>query len=278
MPGLHPPGCVRDDSITMNRDMADKVEGRVAEAAVTALSERSFVTAVDVFVRIGWLAPVRVDEWRQGRIEYLECGMQVNPAKITTAMTYLRRWARGRGLVASETTYVSRTRDRRPLRFSASGDPEVERNYRTQWVSPALSEAERRRLAERESRPPNLVVISPLKGFTCASCSSDSGDLLVMEDAGPLCLTCARMDHLVFLPSGDAALTRRAKKASTLSAVVVRFSRTRKRYERQGILVEEVALNQAEQECLACRREGSHPTPRTRRAASGPTEPTLRAG
>jgi hypothetical protein len=59
------------------------------------------------------------------------------------------------------------------------------------------------------------------------------------------------MDHLVYLPSGDAALTRRAKKASGLSAVVVRFSRTRRRYERQGILVEEAALDQAERECLA---------------------------
>lgn len=38
---------------------------------------------------------------------------------------------------------------------------------------------------------------------------------------------------------------------SPLSAVVVRFSRARKRYERQGILVSEVALEQAEAGCLA---------------------------
>ena len=76
-------------------------------------------------------------------------------------------------------------------------------------------------------------------------------NLLIMDDMGPLCLTCADMDHLAFLPSGDAALTRRAKKASHLSAVVVRWSRARKRYERQGLLVEEAALEQAEQECLA---------------------------
>jgi hypothetical protein len=62
---------------------------------------------------------------------------------------------------------------------------------------------------------------------------------------------CADLDHLVFLPAGDAALTRRAKKASRLSAVVLRWSRSRKRYERQGLLVEEVALERAEQECLA---------------------------
>lgn len=66
-----------------------------------------------------------------------------------------------------------------------------------------------------------------------------------------MCLACAELDHLVFLPSGDAALTRRARRNSGLSAVVVRFSRSRGRYERQGVLVEQPALEQAEAECLA---------------------------
>ena len=65
------------------------------------------------------------------------------------------------------------------------------------------------------------------------------------------CLACADLDHLLFLPSGDAALTRRARKYSTLSALVLKWSRARKRYERQGLLVEEPALVQAEADCLA---------------------------
>ena len=57
-------------------------------------------------------------------------------------------------------------------------------------------------------------------------------------------------------PSGVPAVgrcrtDRRAKKASGLSAVVVRWARARKRYERQGILVEEDALATAEEHCLA---------------------------
>lgn len=49
------------------------------------------------------------------------------------------------------------------------------------------------------------------------------------------CACAARiMDHPTFLPSGDAALTRRAKRGSGMSAVVVRFSWARRRYERQG--------------------------------------------
>lgn len=77
------------------------------------------------------------------------------------------------------------------------------------------------------------------------------GGLLKMEDGGPLCLACADLDHLVYLPRGDAALTRRARKHSRLCAVVVRFSRARRRYERQGLLVEDGALVRAEQECLS---------------------------
>ncbi|HUD37579.1 MAG TPA: DUF2293 domain-containing protein [Streptosporangiaceae bacterium] len=104
--------------------------------------------------------------------------------------------------------------------------------------------------------PPNgrdsgLVVIRAIKDWSCAECGDEDRALLRMDDAGPLCLACADLDHLVFLPSGDAALTRRATKASGLSAVVVRWSRNRKRYERQGILVEEPALAQAEQECMS---------------------------
>src|SRR5207237_1936237 len=101
------------------------------------------------------------------------------------------------------------------------------------------------RLSERQGRAPDLVVISPLTDWTCSKCSG-TGDFLLMDDTGPLCGHCAKLDHLVYLPAGDAALSRRAKQASGLSAIVMRFSRSRKRYERQGILVEESALKQVE--------------------------------
>jgi len=72
-----------------------------------------------------------------------------------------------------------------------------------------------------------------------------------MEKGQPLCMTCADLDHLVYLPRGDTALTRRARKRSSLSVVVVKFSRARERYERQGVLVEEAALDKAQEECLS---------------------------
>src|SRR5262249_55467089 len=103
---------------------------------------------------------------------------------------------------------------------------------------------------ERQSRPPELVVIQPVNEWACTSCSG-TGDLLIMEGDGPLCLSCAGMDHLVLLPAGNATLSRRARKASQLSAVVVRWSRTRKRYERGGVPAEKAALEQAEEAARA---------------------------
>ncbi len=73
-------------------------------------------------------------------------------------------------------------------------------------------------------------------------------DLLIVEEPGPSCLACAGLGALVFLPAGDARRSRRAKARSNVHAVVVRFSRTRKRYERQALLVQPAALHDAEHE------------------------------
>ena len=104
---------------------------------------------------------------------------------------------------------------------------------------------------QQSSAAKDLVVFDIVRESKCADCGKGllRGDFLFLENERPLCLTCADLDHLAYLPRGDTALTRRARKRSTLSAVVVRFSRARKRYERQGVLVEESALEQAEAEC-----------------------------
>ncbi len=88
----------------------------------------------------------------------------------------------------------------------------------------------------------------------CGECGENLGHkawITLDRDKGALCLACAELEHLVFLPAGDAALTRRSRKHSILSAVVLKWSKARKRYERQGLLIEEKALDQAEEECLA---------------------------
>src|SRR6267378_2025339 len=104
-----------------------------------------------------------------------------------------------------------------------------------------------------ETADPIKVFISNRES-KCDDCGEELGRkawITLERDKGALCLSCADLDELVFLPTGDAALTRRARKHSALSAVVLKFSRARRRYERQGLLVEESALELAEAECLA---------------------------
>ncbi|MEV4465198.1 DUF2293 domain-containing protein [Micromonospora echinofusca] len=226
-----------------------KLERRVIAAAQTALIRHRHVSPLALFGALGWLPGDVVDRWRQGRIPELERGAAVPPSRLLEALEILGRWARGEGLHPGEVDYVGATRDRRPLRFTAAGDLEVERVYRTHWASAALSESARERLVRRQSAAPDLVVYSALTDWTCADCG-DTGDLFVSDDGRTLCLTCADLDHLVFLPAGDAALTRRAKKSSTLSAVVLRFNRPRRRYDRLGLLVEPAGLDSAERQCL----------------------------
>jgi hypothetical protein len=241
--------AIPQDRITV---ASQDIRRRVREVAERTLAEQRAVRPVDVLLGLGWLAPSQLDRWRQGRVPCLEQVTQASLSNISTAMTEFGRWARERGLRPSETGYVARTRDRRPLQFSVGGESDIERAYRTHWISAELSGRASERLAERHNRPPDLLVILAIKPWTCAGCGRgfDAGECLMMEDPGPHCLDCVDLGHLDFLPAGDAALTRRAKKGSRLSAAVVRWSRSRKRYERQGILVEQEALERAEAECL----------------------------
>ena len=100
----------------------------------------------------------------------------------------------------------------------------------------------------------DLKVFISGRDSTCDECGEYLGIrawITLNREKGGLCLSCGDLDQLEFLPAGDAALTRRSKKYSNLWAVVLKWSKARKRYERQGLLVEEKALQQAEQECLA---------------------------
>ncbi len=80
-----------------------------------------------------------------------------------------------------------------------------------------------------------IVVFDILTPSACSDCGAElpKGSFLRMERDKPVCLDCADLGHLLFLPRGDVALTRR------------------RRYERQGLLVETAALERAQKECLS---------------------------
>src|ERR1044072_6487844 len=96
-------------------------------------------------------------------------------------------------------------------------------------------------------KSPDPVVFMIRRDTRCGRCNQElaDGQMLTLKDDAALCIQCAGMGELVLLPSGDPALTRRASKFSTPRAEVFRWGRARKRYERQGTLVEPAAIEAA---------------------------------
>lgn len=221
---------------------------RVRSAAEAALAAQTFVCPLDVLLGIGWLSPGPMRDWQCGRVNCLQDVMQIKPSRLAEAMTLLRAWAAEKRLSPRLADYAARTPQRQTLRFTCGGSLAIEEQYRTHWISADLSGKARQRLEAKANRPPDLVVIMPLKDdWRCHRCGG-TGGLLIMENPGPACLRCAGLDDLDYLPAGDALLTRRAKARSKRSAVVVRFSRSRRRYERRGLLVEAEVLAAVQRE------------------------------
>jgi len=234
-----------------------KFEERVVQAAESALKRCGSVGPLELFQAMLLLQPVHFDGWRKGNECYrmLEPWIQVGPEKFQKAIRYFQEWAARRGLRTIEAAYTRRGPSGiETLQVTEKGNPEREKFYRTHYAPADLGEKKTARLAAKLNRPPELVVFQKVsEEGTCGECGAElpTGEFLLMEKGKPLCLACADLEQLLFLPAGDAALSRRARKHSSLAAVVVRFSRAHKRYERQGLLVTEDGLAKAEEECAA---------------------------
>lgn len=131
--GALPTGTVK---ATDERSESGETSARDRRCRQGRCRPECYVSAVDALLATGWLRPEKVQDWRRGRVPYLERVVVASLPKISTAMRIFRSWAESEGLRPSETVYVSWTRDRHRLRFSKSGDPNVERAYRTHWLPP----------------------------------------------------------------------------------------------------------------------------------------------
>jgi hypothetical protein len=235
-----------------------RLHSRMVQTASQGLAAKGWISPVDVLVGIGWLSPDRVEAWRRGQVPYLERVVNAGLGKISTAMCDLHRWAASQGLKPSRTEYVHR-KTRAPLQFSKSGEHALEERYRTHWVSQRLTDRKARASKSDAPKPPqvesnaggspdararDLLVYLPLRESRCESCQAELGRraFITLVEGSARCMKCSGLERLVYLPAGDALLTRHVRKATRTHAVVIKWSRARRRYERQGLLVEEEAL------------------------------------
>lgn len=227
------------------------LQTRVVNAAQDGLKTEGSVGILDVYQGLRYLERVHFEAWKKGMPHYevLDQFIQCGEKKRQDSIKHFLHWAHEQGLEAFQVSYEKHGRHgATPLRLTTDEDAETEALFSTRFRDPNLTTKQKERVEKKSQKVPDLLVyVTTGKGFDCSECKgSFEQDFLYLEEGQTLCLGCADMDHLQFLPSGHATLTRRAKKFSSLSAVVLKFNRRRKRYDRQGILVTEAAIDQAE--------------------------------
>ena len=82
-------------------DNQKRLRQRALQAAEEAHHKQQYVSPIDVFIGMKLLQPIHVNDWRKGRISYLERVIQGSLGKITFCMKCFRTWAREKGLKPS---------------------------------------------------------------------------------------------------------------------------------------------------------------------------------
>lgn len=121
--------------ITVENYSVDKYYPKIVKAVDNELKSQNFVAPIRVFVLMGLLEAQDIDNWRKGRVPYLEKVIKCNLAKASRILRILRVHAHDLSLKPSITAY-RRTAGgvKIPLRFSKYGDKNIEEAYSRHFV------------------------------------------------------------------------------------------------------------------------------------------------
>lgn len=117
---------------------------KVDSAMYHQCRNRGYAVPVDVLMDIGVLSKEKYEDWRFGRVTYLEAVCNVNLRKLSLIMHRMRVYAKQKNLKPLFCYYkrwgVKKKNGQGhkpviPLRFSKSGDPDIEKWYATHWVN-----------------------------------------------------------------------------------------------------------------------------------------------
>lgn len=120
-----------------------RIDKKVRSAMYCQCRRRGYAAPVDVLMEIGVLSKSEYEDWRFGRIPYLESVCHINLHKLSFIMHQMRVYAKSNGLKPSFCCYKQwgvkkkNGQGRKPviqLRFSKSRNPEVEKWYSTHFV------------------------------------------------------------------------------------------------------------------------------------------------
>ena len=109
------------------KDMPSKIH----DAMHRQIQTRGYAAPVDVLMDIGVLDRRKYDDWRAGRVPYLEAVCTANLHKLSEMMKKIRGYAVRTGLKPSVSSYKHKGKS---LQFSKTGNPKIEEAYATHYV------------------------------------------------------------------------------------------------------------------------------------------------
>lgn len=115
----------------MQKTKKTKFSQSVATVAGNVVSLKGYVSAIDLMLGLNWLTPDKLNDWKKGKIPYLERVITANLTKISRTMKEFKAWALHSKLKPSQTVYKHKSCR---LRFSKSGHPNIELAYSTHYV------------------------------------------------------------------------------------------------------------------------------------------------
>jgi hypothetical protein len=116
----------------MNRE---QLEVSALAAADRGLKARGYIALDEVFREMGKLDAKQWEDWRRGRVPYLERVIHLNLNQINAVCRAVHASARRGNLKPSWTAYVKWGKGAQtPLRFTKFGDPQLERVWATRYI------------------------------------------------------------------------------------------------------------------------------------------------
>jgi hypothetical protein len=97
--------------------------------------EKGIVCAVDILIQMEYLSKKDYEDWRFGKIEYLEKVCTINLSKLTLINKLIKKHSNDIGLESSWTGYNKFGKGlKKRLRFSKSGNKSIEDGYATHYI------------------------------------------------------------------------------------------------------------------------------------------------
>lgn len=97
--------------------------------------EKGYVCAVDILMQLDYLVKKDYEDWRFGRVDYLEKVCNINLSKLTLINKLIRKYSTELDLKGSWTGYNQYGKGINcRLRFSKSGNKIIEDRYATHYI------------------------------------------------------------------------------------------------------------------------------------------------